>query len=257
MASLPAPVREGRVFVGKGPAPNFRGEWNLDRFCEHIRGRGEATTEILIGIAVLRKLGMLRRNDAVAEQGAYYQDWRGSVEFPRAHRFPCNPTIGGRNLPDIPGSVKLHDALIAPLAVTDFLTFEVNYADCRFEDLGGRTAAIEAVRFVLNEQPASRDVDVDLIRHAVINIALEGYKHAYQRASAEVNSRINKENLVAMLTRNQRSIDKPRNPTAILESIQQVLYDMERFTNIVLPRRILPVGIRLLADKFESLAAHP
>jgi hypothetical protein len=255
--ALQVPNRDGRVFVGKGPAPNSKGEWNLDRFCTHIRGRGDATIEILIGVAVLRKLGILKKNEAVSEVGAYYQDWKGTAEFPRAHRFPCNPLVGGRNIPDIPHSEKLKKALIEPLAITDFLTFEVNYADCRFEDLGGKKAAVDAVTFVLNQQPEAHDVSIDLVQHGVLNIALEGYKQAYRRASADVHARINQEGMVEMLSRNQRSIDKPRSPTAILESIQQVLYDMERFTDIVQPRRLLPDGIRHLASRLESLAADP
>lgn len=244
----------GRIFTGKGPAPNSSGEWNLDRFCAHIRGRADATTEVLIGVAVLKKLGSVFANQAVAYSGAVYQDWRGTKMHPRAHRFPCNPTIGGQNLPDIRPKPKLEEALIEPLAITDFLTFEVNYVDERFEALGGKDAAVDAVQYVLLHQPQGQSVNIPMITHAVLNIALAGYQRAYALIESELVSRVNQENLKKMLERSANSKVKQRSPTLIIESIQEAAYDMHRFTNILQPTRLLPAGIQQYAQKLEQLA---
>ncbi|HWC00533.1 MAG TPA: hypothetical protein VG672_27695, partial [Bryobacteraceae bacterium] len=203
---------------------------------------------------VLKKLGRLHGNEAVAPTGAVYQDWRGTREFPRAHRFPCNPKVAGRNLPEFAPTSKMEDALIEPLAITDFLTFEVNYADCRFEDLGGIAAGVEAVQYVLSHQPPNQAVNLEVIQHAVLNIALEGYQRAYVLAAEELVQRINQENVHQMLARSAKSKVRPVSPTLNLESIQDVVYDMRRFTNIVQPRRLLPEGIRQYAHRLESLA---
>lgn len=249
----PKPRKPGRIFVGKGPAPNFAGEWNLDRFCTHIRGRADATTEVLIGTAVLKRLGMIQGQEAVAGTGAVWQDWKGTNEYRRAHRFPCNPTIGNRNIPDIPGSRKLKDALIEPLAVTDFLTFEVNYADCLFEDFGGVASAVEAVRYVAKEQGRGEPVSQAVIEHGVLNVALPGYQRAYELAAAELLSRVNQEDMLKMHARSAKHMDKPLSPTLNLEAIQDLVYDLSRFTMIVQPRRLMPVAVRQMADRLEAL----
>ena len=252
MASKPK-TREGRIFTGTGPAPNISGDWNPGRFLDHIRGRAEATIEILIGVAVLKKLGLVHQGQVVSSTGAVWQDWKGTARNKRAHRFPCNPTIGDKNIPDIPSSKRLQDALIEPLAITDFVTFEVNYADELFEHNGGIAAAVEAIEYVLNLQPPNQAIDVSVVQRGA-RLALAGYERTYPFVEALLLDRVNKESPLQMHARSAKIMQKPLAPTLNIEAIQDVADDFARLTGAIEPRRIKPEGIKQLADKLEQLS---
>jgi hypothetical protein len=244
-----------RTFVGRGPAPNpdTRG-WNQPELHEHVRGRAEATVAVLTGVAVLKKLDMVWGFQTVHSTGAVWQDWSGNEQNARAHRFPCNPTIGSHNIPDIPKSYRLKDALIQPLAKTDFLDLMVNHVDSRFEALGGREAAVAAVRFVLREQGQGKAVSRDVIHFAATNIAKAGYEKACSAVQAEVRQRINNENFIKLSERTQYSKDKPLAPTGNLEGVEDVIYDYAGYTALCQPRLLNAGLLAEEAKRLESLA---
>jgi hypothetical protein len=219
-----------------------------------VRGRAEATAAVLIGVALLKKLNMVWSFQTVDSTGAVWQDWRGNEQNSRAHRFPCNPTIGRKNIPEIPKSTRLRDALIQPLAKTDFLDLVVNHVDSRFEALGGREAAVAAVRFVVKEQGEGKAVNRDVIHYATMNIAQTGYERACAAVQADLRNKINQEGLVAMLERNRKSIDKPLAPTGNLEEVEDVIYDYAGFTSICQPNLLRAGLLAEEAQRLESLA---
>src|SRR5262249_4133882 len=120
-----------REFIGGADNPLFKiSGIELRDLQTHLRGRAQATSEVAIGVAFLRSRGWIQETAAIAYTGAAYQDATGTPEHPRAHRFPCNPKINIRNIPDIPprGAWGLREALKQPLAITDFVSAAVNYA---------------------------------------------------------------------------------------------------------------------------------
>jgi hypothetical protein len=67
----------------------------------------------------------------------------------------------------------------------------VNYADRLFEANGACQAVAQTTRFVLHEQPADKDINLNMIRHATTAELLKGYKTAYETALtlAETNTK--------------------------------------------------------------------
>jgi hypothetical protein len=173
---------------GTRPAPAKPND--LRYLAQHIRGRSNAAAEILVDVAFLKSRGMVSESEIVTSTGAVYQDARGSVLYPRAHRFPCNPMFGYNNLPDLASwsSLSLRNELKAPLAITDPLPVAVNYADRLFE--AGAAAHVEkAARWILIEQPKGRDVHQNLIRHVLQLDLLPGFLNSYTEAREVVQDR--------------------------------------------------------------------
>ena len=108
---------------------------------------------------------MVRDSEIVTSTGAVYQDAKGTDNYPRAHRFPCNPMFGYQNLPDLASwsSLALRNELKVPLAITDPLPGIVNYSDRLFEARAAEHVE-RAVRWILIEQPKNKDVHQNLIR---------------------------------------------------------------------------------------------
>ena len=175
------------------PAEPAGGSWSIRDLHTHVEGRANATAEILIGVAVLKKVGAIW-NYFVDTTGAVWQDWEGSNQLShRAHRLPCNPIITNESIPDPVLTISLRDALIDPLARTDFLPIYANYADSRFEKSGGADSFATAVRVVAREQTRDRAIDYDLFRHAVLGVAQAGYSAAYENVGREVQNAMNDE----------------------------------------------------------------
>ena len=90
-------------------------------------------------------------NYFVDTTGAVWQDWEGSTSYligtPSAVLPHHQPKI-----PNLAPAISLRDALIDPLARTDFLPIYANYADSRFEKFGGAESFATAVRVVAREQ---------------------------------------------------------------------------------------------------------
>jgi hypothetical protein len=219
-----------------------------------VRGRAEATAAVLIGVALLKKLNLVSSFQTVDYTGAVWQDWVGNEENNRAHRFPCNPTIGRHNIPDIPKPPRLKEALIKPLAKTDFLDVVVNHVDSRFEALGGKESAIAAVRFVVKEQGEGKPVNRDVIHYAAVNIAKAGYVRACAAVQAEVRTRINREGFVGMMKRNEKFKDKPLAPTGNLEAVGDVIYDYAGYTALCEPILLRAGLLAEEAKRLESFA---
>jgi len=95
---LLAPSRRQIMSSGQ-KVPADLGPWDLQHIREHVSGRKEESVKVLLGVALLRKKGIVERDDVVAYKGAQYQRGKGSTDYPAAHRFPCNPTIRGWGLP--------------------------------------------------------------------------------------------------------------------------------------------------------------
>lgn len=115
----------GREVLGRGAAPNRREGWNPDELHQHVRGRADVTIRMLIIGAVLRSQNLLPPSGVVTVTGAQWQDWRGTRDQPRAHRFPCNPQIAGRDLPDFAKKPSFRLAIQKALGETDSLPFHV------------------------------------------------------------------------------------------------------------------------------------
>ena len=221
-----------RKFIGVGPAPQRPRGWNSDELHTHIRGRAEATVQILIGVAALRSLNLLPGYNVVSVTGAQWQDWRGTRDQPRAHRFPCNPQIAGRHLPDYAANPSsLRQRLLEVLAVTDFLPLHVNHADRLFEKHGGIETARQAV-----EEVASRQKPGVTVTHSIVEIAwrqtvLPGYIRAWDAVERQLQDDVNKENVAQFRERISRS--RPLAPTDTIETVMDVAYDAKRSTMLV------------------------
>ncbi len=171
-----------REFIGGVENPAFKISGIELRDLEtHVRGRGQATVEIALGVAFLRSQGWIRETDVITYTGAAYQDATGTAEHQRAHRFPCNPKVNIWNLPEVPPRTawQLRDDLKRPLAITDFVPAAVNYADGVFERNGACETVVEMIEFIVGEQRNGKPVEVNLVRHALTHIALPGYLRAY------------------------------------------------------------------------------
>jgi hypothetical protein len=176
--------RQVTAGVQKPPAANDLSVWDLHSLEQHVRGRGEESVRVLLGVAFLRKAGLVGRDDVVGYTGAEFQ--RGQAQGSRgvyvaAHRLPCNATIRNWGLPHFADSPGLRRALELPLEKTDYLPKLVNYADRLFERSGACEALAAAVGFVLHEQKPDKDVNVNMIRHATIFELFNG-KNGYLRA---------------------------------------------------------------------------
>ena len=170
--------------------------------------------------------------NAVSATGARWQDWRGTHDQPRAHRFPCNPQIAGRDLPSYAADQSgLSKRLQEALAATDALPFHVNYADRLFEEFGG----IETARTGI-EEVASRQKSGVAVIHSVVEIAwrqtvLPGYVRAWEAVERNLQDRVNRENAVKLLERIAGFRRKA--PTDSIETVMDVAYDAKRSTEIV------------------------
>lgn len=153
-----------------------------------IEGRGEESLRVLIGVALLRSLDRIPREGEIDFKGADYQRGKGTRFYDAAHRFPCTPKIKAWSVPHYAGSKRLERALERPLERTDYLPKPVNYADRLFEVNGACEAVVEAVRFVMHEQPVGKPVHIKMIRHAwefkLWKDFDKAYNDAWQEAAA-------------------------------------------------------------------------
>jgi hypothetical protein len=218
-----------------------------------VKGRAEATAQILIGAAVLKQVGAIW-NYVVHMTGAVWQDWEGSSDLSnRAHRVPCNPIIANRSIPDLAPTISFRNALIDPLARTDFLPIHANYADSRFEKLGGANSFTSAVRLVVREQARDKAVNYDLFRHAVLDVALAGYNAACQQVRREVQNAINNENVSEFASRRDRF--NPIAPKHNIEAVQDAAYDLLRFSTTTTPDLLNREVFQAEADRQKRLAS--
>ena len=148
----------------------------------HVRGRGEESVRVLVGVAFLRSKGMIGRDAQVSYAGARYQRGTGNQDYDAAHQFPCTPTINSFPLPSFAPHGRLRGALVQPLAITDYLPKMFNYADRLFESSGGCDAVIEPIRMIMHDQKQGEPVHDKLVQHATWIELLPGYITAYQLA---------------------------------------------------------------------------
>jgi hypothetical protein len=179
---LDKPKRE-KTPIGTKPPANLQFD-SLDfRNIEpHVRGRGEESVRVLVGVAFLRSKGLIGRDATVNYTGARYQAGTGNQNFDAAHQFPCTPTINSFPLPSFAPLGRLRDALARPLAITDYLPKLFNYADRLFESSGGCDAVIEPIRLIMNDQKQGQPVHDKLVQHAIWFKLLPNYLKAYQIA---------------------------------------------------------------------------
>jgi hypothetical protein len=119
-----------------------RRDGNSDEPHTQFRGPDDGSR---LAVSSLRAPNLLIPAGAVSATGARWQRWKGTRQQPRAHRFPCNPQIGSRHLPDFAPHPTFRRTLDEALAETDYLPFHVNYAGRLFEESGGIEAARRAV----------------------------------------------------------------------------------------------------------------
>ena len=231
----------GREYIGQGPAPQREDGWNSDELHLHVRGRADATARVLIAATELRSRNLLPFTGPVAATGARWQDWRGTREQPRAHRFPFNPQVAGRDLPDFAPDTGLAVGLQQTLAETDYLPFHVNYADRLFEEYGGIEAARLAVEQVLSLQTPGQPADYTLVAAVWRQTAFPGYLRAWYTVEHSLQHRINRENAIGLL---ERIAGFRRNaPSDSIEIVQDVVYDACRSTLLTsLPSVLSPPG---------------
>jgi hypothetical protein len=240
-----------REFTGVGRPPQRRPGWNPDELHVHVRGRADATVSILIGVAALRSFNLLNDRVGVSVTGAQWQDWRGSREQPRAHRFPCNPLIGGRDLATCAGTLPaLRQLFIDTLAITDSLPFHVNYADRLFEELGGIDAARRGLETVIARQPAGAPIAPAAIGAAWQTVHT-AYVQAWQTVERELLDRVNRENAAAFFERTAGV--RPTAPTDTIETAMDVVYDAKRSTELVsMPPALSQPGIDHFMHRIRS-----
>lgn len=232
----------------------------------HIHGRNEAATEILTGVAVLKSLSFIPPGqDRAGHRGAVYQDARGTTLSPRAHRFPCNPTIGGRNIPSFAhaNSPMLAEALKHPLGVTDILPLIINYADCLFEASGACDVSVDAIQKVVDGQQSGQPVNVSLIRDVLTHDLLPGFVRAYGEALSKAQEKDNPNvpqfsitdpGFVDLL--NARSItmpDTPRRPTTNIEGAADVLMFEQNMAKGHVPANAAPSAIQAYAAQLIAM----
>lgn len=225
------PRMPAREFIGEGPAPTRQEGWNPDELHAHVRGRAEASIRILVAVASLQARSLLPASAAVSTTGARWQDWKGTREQPRAHRFPCNPQIGGRDLPDYAPNPTFCRGLQEVLAQTDYLPFHVNYADRLFEEFGGIEEARKAVEQVRTLQKPGRSPDFNVVYKVWRQYLHSGYVRAWDKVEQELMDRVNQENTIKLLKRIAGF--RPNAPTDSIETVQDVAYDAKRSTELV------------------------
>jgi hypothetical protein len=219
-----------REYIGQGQAPARQDGWNSDELHTHVRGRAEASIRILIAVASLRARNLLPAAGTVSTTGARWQDWKGTRQQPRAHRFPCNPQIGNRNLPDFAPNPTFRRTLQEALAETDYLPFHVNYADRLFEEFGGIEEAKKAVAQVYTLQRPGQNPDFKVVYSVWRQYLHPGYVRAWDTVEQQLQDRVNRENTIKLLER----IAGFRNnaPTDSIEIVQDVAYDAQRSTEL-------------------------
>lgn len=148
----------------------------------HVRGRGEESVRVLVGVAFLRSKGLIGRDAPVNYAGARYQHGAGNRNFDAAHQFPCTPIINSSPLPSFAPHGRLRDALVRPLAITDYLPKLFNYADRLFERIGGCDAVIEPIRLIMHDQKQGQPVHDKLVQYATWCKLLPNYLKAHQMA---------------------------------------------------------------------------
>jgi hypothetical protein len=196
----------------------------------HVRGRGEASVRVLVAVAFLRSKGLIGRDAAVNYAGAQYQCGTGNESFDAAHQFPCTPTINSFPLPSFAPHGRLRDALVRPLAITDYLPKLFNYADRLFESSGGCDAVIEPIRLILHDQKQGQPVHDKLVQHATwLNLLpnyLQAYQMAHQLASADQqgidlldSAAIDRLNEAALSTLQELDTSKPTQNMAMVADV--------------------------------------
>jgi hypothetical protein len=173
-----------RITAGTVAAPGITdlGPWELHNLEKHVLGRREEAVRVLLGIAVLRKLGQLDRDELVKCGAAKFQRGKGNEAYVAAHRFPGTPTFGNWPLPHFAREARLERALERPLEKTDYLPRLMNYADRLFESQGGCAAVEETIGFVLHEQKPEADINLNLIRHSAVSELFPAWRQALEVA---------------------------------------------------------------------------
>jgi hypothetical protein len=179
---LDKPKREKTPGATKPPANLQFDSLDFRNIEPHVRGRGEESVRVLVGVAFLRSKGLIGRDATVNYAGARYQQGTGNKNFDAAHQFPCTPTINSFPLPSFAPYGRLRDALARPLAITDYLPKLFNYADRLFESSGGCDAVIEPIQLILHDQKQDQPVHDKLVQHATWFKLLPNYLTAYQMA---------------------------------------------------------------------------
>ena len=233
----------------------------------HIDGRNEASTLVLTGVAVLKSLGLITTGQTRARQrGAVYQDGKGVPLNPRAHRFPCNPTIGGRNLPDLARTTRpmLAEMLKVPLGGTDLLPLIANYADGLFESSGACEAVVAAVQRIVDGQAAGQPVNAQLVRDVLTQHLLPGYLSAYSEALSKAQQKENTYVPAFSITDpgvvdrlNNYSVNTPytqNRPKQNIEGVADVLLMERKMAEGGVPNNAAPAAIQAYAT--QLLAAR-
>lgn len=155
----------------------------------HVEGRSEESVRVLIGVAVLRSLELLPREGNLEYKGADFQRGEGTRNYDAAHRFPCTPMLNGFNFPRYARhQSRLQRALERPLERTDYLPKPVNYADRLFEVNGSCEGVVDAIGFVMYEQPVQKPVNANMIRHAWSERLARAFAKAYDDAWREADA---------------------------------------------------------------------
>lgn len=176
------PRREKTAATTKPPANLMIDSLDFHNIEPHVRGRGMESVRVLVGVAFLRSKGLIGRDARVGYVGAQYQQGSGNPNFDAAHQFPCTPTVNSFPLPRSAPQGRLRDALVRPLAVTDYLPKLFNYADRLFESSGGCDAVVEPIGLILHDQKEGQPVDAKLVQHATWVKLLPKYIEAYETA---------------------------------------------------------------------------
>jgi hypothetical protein len=179
---LAKPKRDKTAGPTKPPANLKFDSLDFRNIEPHVRGRGEESVRVLVGVAFLRSKGLIGRDAVVSYSGARYQRGKGNESFVAAHQFPCTPTINSFPLPTFAPHGRLRAALAHPLAITDYLPKLFNYADGLFESAGGCEAVIEPIRLIMHDQKQGQPVYDKLVQHAALSKLLPSYIEAYQTA---------------------------------------------------------------------------
>lgn len=173
-----------RVTPGTLTAPKISdlGPWELHNLEKHVLGRREEAVRVLLGVAVLRKLGLIERDKYVKCGAARFQRGKGNKAYVAAHRFPGTPLFENWPLPHFAREPRLERALERPLEKTDYLPRLMNYADHVFESHGGCAAVAQTIGFVLHEQMPEKDINLNLIRHSAASELFPAWNKAYEIA---------------------------------------------------------------------------
>lgn len=180
---------------------------------EHVFGRDEVTATVLNNVAYSKAKKWVDATDIVGSTGAVYRDQQGTDAFPAAHRFVCNPTIGNRDIPQLPrfSALALREEFKAPLRKTDILPVVVNEADRIFETHGASEAVLKAIRGLIYEQPSGKPVNTRLVEASILKVLLD-FDRAYEKAIDESRDEPERAMLVA-----SRELNKIYRPMASTE----------------------------------------